>query len=267
MANMLSRDDWTPDRYDFDLDTYLFPMDNDVKSIFYGSSITTDDSVDGVIQNNTDATISYGVYVGEERLIDGAIFAGDSFTVNVPITLTDGTLEVRMTASGVGDIYLTPTSGPTPPDPPSTSSDEDTGAFLVYELDRGWSFDGNYIPHFVELNWYFGENPFAFKGVEKVRIHGLTKGTVLLKMAAAGMQTEYDSDYTEAQYVDLPLNPIHVSSDFLPITNYVDSSNWGISVQLKFEGRNTDIAKPEPAHVIQVLAIQSSPADTGATAN
>jgi hypothetical protein len=139
--------------------------------------------------------------------------------------------------------------------------------FLVYELDRGWSFDGNYIPHFVILNWYFGENPFDFKQIEKVRIHGLTKGFALLQMSVSSMNTDYDSIFTEPQYVDLPLNQGYVMSQFKPTTNYVDSSNWGLSLQLKFEGRNTDITKPEPAHVIQVLALQNSPADTGARSN
>lgn len=137
----------------------------------------------------------------------------------------------------------------------------------VYELDKGWTFDGNYIPHFLELNWYFGEDIFTFKTVQKIRIHGLTKGYVQLQVAVAGMQTEYDSDYTEPQHINLPLNPILISSEFLPTTNYVDSANRGVSLQLKFEGRNTNIALPEPAHVLQVLALQSSPQGNGHTSN
>lgn len=139
--------------------------------------------------------------------------------------------------------------------------------YFVYELDRGWTFDGNYIPHFVELNWYFGEDPFTYKSIQKIRIHGLTKGAVHLHVAVAGMQTEYDRDYTEPQIIDLPMNPVHISSEFLPTTNYVDSSNRGVSLQMKYEGRNVDITKPEPAHVLQVLAIQSSPQGNGHTAN
>lgn len=50
---------------------------------------------------------------------------------------------------------------------------------LVYELDRGWSFDGEYI-HFLELNWFFGENPFVLDTIQKIRIHGLVKGVVNL---------------------------------------------------------------------------------------
>lgn len=38
-----------------------------------------------------------------------------------------------------------------------------TAPTLVQEFEKGWSFDGKYIPHFVELNWYFGDNPVDFR--------------------------------------------------------------------------------------------------------
>lgn len=137
----------------------------------------------------------------------------------------------------------------------------------VYELDRGWSFDGFYIPHFVELNWYFGENPFQYTGMQKIRIHGLSKGRALLQVRTNGMQTDYIADYSQAQYIDLPNTPAFITTDFLPITNYTDTANRGISIQMKFEGRQTDMTKPEPPHVIQVLAIQTTPPSTGKRAN
>ena len=142
---------------------------------------------------------------------------------------------------------------------------------LVYELDKGWSFDGEYIPHFLELNWFFGENPFVLDTIQKIRIHGLVKGVVNLQVAMSGMQgdvaTDYIADYMEPQFIDFPFAPIHVSSEFLPATNYVDVSDRGLALLMKFEGRNTDISLPEPAHVIQVLALQSSPQGNGKTAN
>lgn len=142
---------------------------------------------------------------------------------------------------------------------------------LAYELDRGWSFDGNYIPHFLELNWFFGEDPVTYKSVNKVRIHGLVKGTVNLEVSMSGMQgdvaTDYIPDYTDPEYLDFPFTPIHVQSDFVPATNYVDYSDRGLALLMKFEGRNQDIALPEPSHVIQVLALQSSPQGNGKTAN
>jgi hypothetical protein len=139
--------------------------------------------------------------------------------------------------------------------------------YLVYELEKGWSFDGYYIPHFVELNWYFGDDPVTYHAIQKVRIHGLSKGRTYLQVSANGMQTDYSPDFTTPQYIDLPRNPTFVSSDFQPVTNYADMANRGLSIQMKFEGRNEDITKPEPAHVIQVLVVQSSPQDTGSRGN
>lgn len=138
---------------------------------------------------------------------------------------------------------------------------------FVYELEKGWSFDGYYIPHFVELNWYFGDDPVTYHSIQKVRIHGLSKGRTYLQVSTNGMQTDYSSDYTEPQYIDLPPEPTFVSEGFLPVTNYADLADRGIAIQLKFEGRNTDITLPEPPHVIQVLVVQSSPAGTGFRAN
>lgn len=138
---------------------------------------------------------------------------------------------------------------------------------FVYELEKGWSFDGYYIPHFVELNWYFGDNPTIYHGIQKIRIHGLSKGRTYLQVRTNGMQTDYESDYSTPQYIDLPHHATFVTPDFHPVTTYADSANRGLSIQMKFEGRNTNITLPEPAHVIQVLVVQSSPVGTGSSAN
>lgn len=140
-------------------------------------------------------------------------------------------------------------------------------SFFVYELEKGWSFDGSYIPHFLELNWYFGENPVVYHGIQKIRIHGLSKGRAFLQVSVNGMQTDYLEDYTDPQYCDLPKTAEFVNPDFKPFTNYTDSANRGISIQIKFEGRNTTLALPEPSHVIQVLVLQSTPETSGTRAN
>lgn len=141
---------------------------------------------------------------------------------------------------------------------------------FVYEMEKGWSFDGNYIPHFLELNWFFGDNPVDFTGLQKIRIHGLTKGYVKLTVAVNGMETDqmdYQPFYSEPQWIDLPRNPYYVSGDYVPVTNYTDTAARGLSVQMKFEGRNRDLQMPEPSHVIQVLVLQASPPDTGTRSN
>ena len=138
---------------------------------------------------------------------------------------------------------------------------------FVYELEKGWSFDGYYIPHFLELNWYFGNDPVTYHSIQKIRIHGLSRGRTNLQVRTNGMQTDYLPSYSTPQYIDLPAKPAFVTKDFLPVTNYTDSANRGLSIQMKFEGRNTDVTKPEPAHVLQVLVVQASPEDTGARGN
>lgn len=138
----------------------------------------------------------------------------------------------------------------------------------VYEMEKGWSFDGNYIPHFLELNWFFGDNPVDFTGTQKVRIHGLSKGIAKLLVATNSMETDqldYEAWYDEPQWIDLPRTDKKVASDYFSATNYTDVAARGISVQFKFSGRNEDITLPEPSHVIQVLVIQTT--DTGARSN
>lgn len=139
--------------------------------------------------------------------------------------------------------------------------------YKVYELDKGWSFDGMYIPHFLEMNWYFGEDPIHYHSIQKVRVHGMSKGRANLTLAVNGMQTDYETDYSEPQILDLPRNPKLISTDLLPETNYTDTANRGLSIQMKFEGRNRDLSLPEPQHVLQVLVVQSSPAGTGFRSN
>jgi len=137
----------------------------------------------------------------------------------------------------------------------------------VYELEKGWSFDGYYIEHWLELNWYFGENPFNYTGIQKIRVHGLSKGRCRLQVSTNGMQTDYISDYSAAQYIDLPNTPVYTTADFVPVTNYAEAANRGVSIQIKFEGRPVNTLSPEPPHVIQVLMIQTTAPDTGKRAN
>lgn len=137
----------------------------------------------------------------------------------------------------------------------------------VYELEKGWSFDGYYIEHHLELNWYWGDNPVDYHGLQKIRVHGLSKGRAYLQVSVNGVQTDYLSDYSEPQFIDLPYHEAYLTADFLPSTNYVDTASRGLATQIKFEGRNTDTALPEPSHVLQVLVLQGSPEGVGRRSN
>lgn len=147
---------------------------------------------------------------------------------------------------------------------------EPTGPTPVMEFEKGYSFDGEYIPHYLEMNWWFGDNPVTMTSIQKLRIHGLSKGYNKLSLAVNSMETDgldYDPWYTEPQHIDLPRNPRHTVKDYYPVTNYTDTASRGVSTQMKFEGREVDMLSPEPPHVIQVLVLQSSPADAGASIN
>mgnify|MGYP000889794000 CR=1 FL=1 len=70
------------------------------------------------------------------------------------------------------------------------------------------------------------------------------------------------------QYIDLPRKQDkHVTSKYVPVSNYEQPLNRGISVQMKFEGRNTNPDLPEPSHVLQVLVTESSPVGNGNRSN
>lgn len=177
--------------------------------------------------------------------------------------MQNGSEEVRETYRFLIEIEE---AGPGPEPEPGVYSRS-----LVYEMEKGWTFDGNYIPHFLELNWLFEEDPFTYKSINKIRVHGLTKGNVNLQVKVAGMQgdvvTDYISDYMDPQFIDLPFTPMYVEGDYSSVTNYIDYSDRGIALQMRFEGRNTDITKPEPSHVLQVLALQGTPQGNGKRAN
>ena len=159
------------------------------------------------------------------------------------------------------------------PAPPADDLVKTTAPQHVHEFEKGWGFDGKYIPHFVELNWWFGDSPVINTGIQKLRVHGLSKGKANLTLAVNSMtepRISYDKDYSEPQWIDLPREPVPPTADFVPVTNYTDTASRGISTQLKFEGRpdpTLEVPPPEPPHVLQVLVIQGSPAGTGATSN
>ena len=150
---------------------------------------------------------------------------------------------------------------------------------LVYEMEKGFSFDGGYIPHFLELNWFFGDNPVDFTGLRKVRVHGVSKGSVNMQVSANGLTTDdmdYDEHYSDPQELNLPRNIVYTSDEYKSVTNTTDLAARGLSVQLKFEGipkqididnggGTTTIDAPEPSHVLQVLVLQTT--DTGARSN
>lgn len=134
-----------------------------------------------------------------------------------------------------------------------------TTSKYVYGLEQGNSFDSKYIPHSFDTNWYFGDAPVLYTGIQKVRLHGLCYGYTNLDVYAAGIQEDYSFGEnvfsTTAEPINLPRTPGNIYNELLPVTNIANLSNRGLGIQLRFKGRNTDLTKPEPGHICQVLVV------------
>lgn len=133
----------------------------------------------------------------------------------------------------------------------------------VYALESGSSFDGNYIPHYFVVNWYFSDNPTQFNTLQAVRLYGLSRGVASLNVQAAGIQNDmYFSGSTlstTATPINLPRTASSITADFHDVTNRADIAARGLAIQLKFSGSNTSLSTIEPSHVAQVLITYSSP--------
>lgn len=134
--------------------------------------------------------------------------------------------------------------------------------FGIYELDSGNSFNGQYIPHELETNWYYGPVPAQFMQVQGVRLHGLSKGSAELGMAIKGAQNDmyFDGDTysTSAVPVSLPKVATSISSILHATTHRADIVGRGLAVQIKIFGTGDEDSDPEPPHVCQALTIFSS---------
>lgn len=129
----------------------------------------------------------------------------------------------------------------------------------VYELDRGWGFDGQYIPHYFETNWVNNGNPTEFFTIRKARLHGVSEGRASLKIAVSGMQNLYSEEYhTTTEYADLPRNHVFFDENGFPSTNMTQLANRGLALKLKVEGRLSASLgdNPEPPHIVQLLVMQ-----------
>lgn len=143
-----------------------------------------------------------------------------------------------------------------------------TRTFGVFELDSGSSFNGEYIDHEFETNWYYGPTPAQFMQVQAVRMHGLSYGQAELNLAIKGVQNDmhFNQDYYSTSRVplNLPKNAAALDYQMHDATVRADISGRGLAVQFKvFSSKdyadNPFGPTPEPAHVCQALTIYASP--------
>lgn len=132
----------------------------------------------------------------------------------------------------------------------------------VYELEKGWGFDGNFIPHFINSNWHFQADPFSYNTLRKVRLEGASKGFSPLNIYTS---SDYETTYsTTGVDISLPRSSSSttITSDFKPATNIASVAERGRSVSIKIKGElytGDDVNDCYPPHILQALLIQFTP--------
>lgn len=139
---------------------------------------------------------------------------------------------------------------------------------FMYEMDRGWSWDGVPIVAWFTTTHNFLDNPFQIVNAKKIRLHGQSQGFATMSVMASedyilnnfSYGQTYGATATNAVYQDisLPINgtlnaPLTFSTDFQPETNAANIAVRGRSTAFQFVCNPTTI---EPPCVAQQLLLQ-----------
>lgn len=125
----------------------------------------------------------------------------------------------------------------------------------VYELDRGWGFNGVMMEAWFDLAFLFPTKGVQTTDVEKVRMFGLSHGYNKLDVKSAGMEKDFEQTYhTAVQDISMPSTTGAYYSTMRPVTSIIDQANWGLGIKLRINNTtapgSTDI---EPPVICQVL--------------
>jgi hypothetical protein len=134
----------------------------------------------------------------------------------------------------------------------------------VFVLDNGDSFNGYYIPHYFDINWFVPTGAPQYHTLRRVRALGLSRGMAQLGIFAAGPQTDYFFQGNDFSTDEVPLNlprnnPIGITTDLHPVTNITDIVGRGLAIQVRIKGSSEDYTIIEPSHVVQVLILFTTP--------
>lgn len=125
---------------------------------------------------------------------------------------------------------------------------------MVYQLDRGWGFDGVRFPHNFDISHVFDRGGTHYINVAKIRAYGKGYGLASLDIKAAGIEGDFDVAYhTRIQDISLPRNLDLMTPAMRNVTNIIDSANRGLGIKLGVYGTELTPTQTEPSHVIQVL--------------
>lgn len=141
----------------------------------------------------------------------------------------------------------------------------------VFELERGWTFDGYDFPARLTVNLSYLEEPFDYDQVRKIELHGVDYNNTTL---FAGFGTKYGE---EMSYTGMSLGSTFtpagrntagaVSADYTPWAKMVNCATRGRPLYFKLKNSSTATGGEaasaiEPPHILQALLVHYNPART-----
>lgn len=154
----------------------------------------------------------------------------------------------------------------------AANADNDPDLFkYVFELERGWGFDGQDFPVRATINLSFLEEPFDYDQIRKIEIHGLDYNNTTL---FAGFGTKYGE---EMSYTGMSLGSTYtpagrnvagtLSTDYTPWSKMVNCATRGRPLYFKLKNSSTatggeGTSAIEPPHILQALLVHYNPART-----
>jgi len=152
---------------------------------------------------------------------------------------------------------------------PSTNVENSAAKFkYVYELERGWSFDGQDFPARLTVNLSLLDSPYNFDNVRKAELHGLDYNNTTL---FCGWGTKYSE---ELSYSGLAMGDTFtpagrnvagaVGTDYTPFSKMIQAASRGRPLLMKLKNSSTatggeEASAIEPPHILQAVLLQYIP--------
>jgi hypothetical protein len=152
---------------------------------------------------------------------------------------------------------------------PSTNVENSAAKFkYVYELERGWSFDGQNFPARLTVNLSLLDSPYNFDNVRKAELHGLDYNNTTL---FCGWGTKYSE---ELSYSGLAMGDTftpagrnvagEVGTDYTPFSKVIQVATRGRPLLMKLKNSSTATGGEassaiEPPHILQAVLLQYIP--------
>lgn len=138
----------------------------------------------------------------------------------------------------------------------------------VFEMERGWSFDGQDFPARLTVNLSLLDSPYNFDSVRKAELHGLDYNNTTL---FCGWGTKYSE---ELSYSGLSMGDTFtpagrnvaaaVGTDYTPFSKVIQAATRGRPLLMKLKNSSTATGTEatsaiEPPHILQAVLLQYIP--------